>query len=476
MRDMATGRRVVCALAGAAVALAASTAHAQWARLPPRTGDAAAVTINAIRAFPSGVAYGLGLGGVRSADLGTTWTRMTNPPLGSGSSITPSLFWRTDREGFLTGASLPSLPMGIRTAITRTADGGATWTPAEAITLQGSTADLALLQVSTPHFADATNGYVIGWYSSTRGSMGNRAVALRTTDGGRTWAEVASPQTGDSCNVITVAGESVHAFDASNVVASITFSCSAGGARQVVVRSSDAGATWAPVTWVGARHGVLRGAMHFVDAMEGIAVHVDPGTTGARLALARTTDAGRTWTVTEGPASNSSLTGISGVGRTVIAGDLLRRIWRSSDLGVTWTADTLPAGWPSSAGAVVSVAHPSPGVFLACSNVDADCIRDGMGAVPPPVDAGVTDAGVTDAGVSVDVAMTADVVSATDATSVTDVPTMPADVTTVVDAGTSAPPMDEGGCAVGRVGAGRSAGGVLLALGVLIAGRRRRRG
>ena len=156
--------------------------------------------------------------------------------------------------------------------------------------------------------ASATVGLVVG----------DNGLILRSTDGGSSWAEVASgttqPLKSVGCLTATV--------------------CLAGGFDGALLRSVDGGATWSvarlPVTAAGSQ---IRTIARFNDTTAVLAV--DDG-------LWRSADAGLTWTRVYTPIGGSQLgVAFNAAGIGIATG--YDGILRSTDQGMTWGPQSLPA-------------------------------------------------------------------------------------------------------------------------------------
>lgn len=112
---------------------------------------------------------------LRSTDGGLTWTVIVSKQPYSYGSVwfpTPSL-------GFMTGFD------GDVDHLFRSEDHGATWTE---VALPAHPSGRPIFSLAGFHFADTKNGWLVGAAGQKDGGLGNNPLALRTTDGGETWA------------------------------------------------------------------------------------------------------------------------------------------------------------------------------------------------------------------------------------------------------------------------------------------------
>jgi photosystem II stability/assembly factor-like uncharacterized protein len=173
---------------------------------------------------------------------------------------------------------------------------------------------------------------------------GSRARFLRTTDGGATWT-IGAIGRRDSLDF-----RDIHAFDATTAVAISSGEAEKGLAT--IMRTTDGGATWKTVYSTDIK-GVFLDAISFWDRKNGI-VQSDP--VDKKLFLLTTADGGATWTrvdpkgipeMLEGEAafaaSGTAMT-VQGSSNAWIAtgGASVARVFRSTDRGRTWTVTSTP--------------------------------------------------------------------------------------------------------------------------------------
>ncbi len=256
----------------------------------------------------------------RTVDGGRTWTLMPVP----GAE---QLDFR-DIEAFdQNTAYVLSIGAGDKSRIYKTLDGGKTWNA----------------QFTNPDpraFYDA----IAFWDAATGLAMGDpvdgRFTVIRTVDGGRTWVPVAPGN-------VPAALEHDGAFAASGtcLVAQGTRNAwfgTGGGARARVYRSTDQGVTWqvsdTPVGAGTSSAGVF--SIAFADSLHGVAVGGDyRKEQESSDNIARTEDGGKTWTLD----GVSQLRGFRSAvayefgsrGRSVVAAGPAGTDW-STDGGRTW--------------------------------------------------------------------------------------------------------------------------------------------
>ena len=274
--------------------------------------------------------------------------------------------------------------------VLRTTDGGVTWTPQEALhtTRNFYAYGLAFADANTAILSglDANSGAAtilrsvdagLTWtevYTSAFGTLSGylgkpvflnanvglvpaNAQLLRTTDGGATWS-VLQLGTGQWLNeLMALPGGAVlgQGGDPTYVPGAST--------QARLLRSSDGGQTWG--VWGPPTSGTLLqylGGMSFVDDLTGMAlINAASGGTAARLA--RTTDGGRSWAISDIAGTSGMFSGVTmaadGTG-VAMNGNVLMR---TADAGATWLAVN-----PGTAQGLAAAATPSPGVFVVVGN------------------------------------------------------------------------------------------------------------
>jgi len=166
---------------------------------------------------------------------------------------------------------------------------------------------------------DANNGIAMG------DPVGGKWVILRTSNGGNTWARIATEP-----NQVGTEGGSNHALW---TIGTTHIWYPGNGTASTVYRSTDGGATWAFST--------LPFTAAFTQAIAFINTQVGFVASSGGLA-ARTTDGGVTWTSATFPGTGS-LYGAA-VNGTDFFATRGTTIYRSTDLGVTWTSSYVGSG------------------------------------------------------------------------------------------------------------------------------------
>ena len=254
---------------------------------PQKSGVTA--RLRGVSAVNDNVAWASGAAGtvIRTADGGTTWTRLTVPD-------SARLDFRDVDAIDATTAYLLSIGNGTQSRIYKTTTAGATWT------LQFTNQEEKGF-FDAMAFWDARRGVVMG------DSIAGRFDILRTDDGGRTWARVDAKKlppalanegafAGSGTNVAVLAGG--HAWIGTGA-----------GPRCRVLHTKDFGATWTVVeTPVAATQSSGIFSIAFRDARRGLVVGGDY--TKEREAVdnaAATSDGGETWTAVKGLAGFRSV-------------------------------------------------------------------------------------------------------------------------------------------------------------------------
>jgi photosystem II stability/assembly factor-like uncharacterized protein len=228
---------------------------------------------------------------LHTADGGTTWTAQT-------SGTTNGLYGVSFVDAN-TGTAV-----GSSGTIVHTTDGGSTWTAQTSGTLT------VLVGVS---FVDRNTGTAVG------GDGVDAAIILRTADGGATW----TPQAPGAFPQVALAGVSF--VDANTGMAVGQYICSdaCGYTYATILRTTDGGATWThandnAVQDLVASPSALDGAsLQDASTATVVGMYLDSGCGCYFGLIARTTDAGASWTLQDSGNQVEGLTGVSFVGAEV---------------------------------------------------------------------------------------------------------------------------------------------------------------
>lgn len=293
-----------------------------------------------------GTAFAVGERGdiLVTTNSGTTWTRQDSH---TGNSLL----------GIAAASTSNLIAVGnARTSVT-TATGGATWTVSNQLT----TAEDNLSVAASP-----TNGQLVL-------QAGSNGWIRRSSDGGGTWAVIATPNTealhdvawadatvavavGDNGSIIR-SGDAGLTWTSTNstpgvrlrgVIAPSPQAIFAVGEGGVVLKSIDAGTTWRTLT---SGTTVQLNAVYSADGGTVVAV----GETGTVI---RSTDGGSTWSPSATTPNTRNLQDLgSSDGTTLWAPSGWQEAWRSTDGGVNWSAVKV-TGSPD----LTSVAVAAPGI------------------------------------------------------------------------------------------------------------------
>ncbi len=259
-------------------------AQAGWCWVEPKPHGN---TLRDVQHLGDDVFVAAGGGGtfMRSTDGGATW----NVTFAIGSSVN-GMHFVDESVGFA---------VGDQGFIARTDDGGQTWTP------QVSSVQTTLNDVN---FFDADLGLAVG----------NSNTILRTTDGGASWTPATVSPFG-------------HAYGVSFADADIAVAVGLNGAR---LRSTDGGANWTRLdTPVDVRETRTLRSVTFASDTTGFAVG------GRSNLILRTDDAGLTWANVPGAGGDGScgFEAISLSGANMLAAATCGWIAHSADGGASWT-------------------------------------------------------------------------------------------------------------------------------------------
>lgn len=284
--------------------------------------------IQALHAVNDQVVWAAGNNGVvlRTADGGTTWTRLPAP---GGDSLQ----YRDVHAASATEAWVLSIGNGSASRIYHTTDAGATWA-------------LQFMNRDTTAFFDCLSmnaqGHAVVFGDASNTPDGRRTNVLRTENGGQTWtllAPSAVPTPLQDEGAFAASGQCVVHGDSSTVYVAT----GAPGAR--LFRSRNGGKTWAVENTPFVR-GTAAGltGMAFQTALSGIVVGGDINqlrTDTSTAVVGITTDGGRTWEMRKRPPVRGALAGIvwvPGAGSLTAVVSGYAGAAYTYDAGLSWTA------------------------------------------------------------------------------------------------------------------------------------------
>lgn len=295
------------------------------------------------------VATGPGASSVHTSDGGATWTTL----VGAQSNLKAVAF------------AGKSTVVVLGEAIQRSLDAGKTWGPTSPIAL------VALPPINALRYADPLVAVAVGGDSSA-------PLITRTTDGGATWTGV-GPPTNDVLVGVDFASPTIGAAVGAGVIlrtvdAGVTWTVVSSvqsrrlfgvrfaspkvgvavGRQGLVLRTDDAGATWTPSASLGS---ASLTAVTFGSATTGIIGDEGGG-------ILRTTDAGLTWSPVAAAGTGSTVASIDFADASaVVAVGSYSNIRRSADGGVTW-ATVVAADLFAPGGNAVRFASPTLGYIV----------------------------------------------------------------------------------------------------------------
>lgn len=216
--------------------------------------------LNKVFITETGLHYALGAKGTfaKSTDGGMQWSINSQVGLPDASlayrELRTGYFLNSD-TGFAAGSVVLNNVQGI---VSKTTDGGATWTNYQYNDTSGS--------VNGMHFINSNTGFICG---------GTRVRVHKTTDGGVTWSDISNGLSG------TNTYNAVFAVDENNIY--LAFS------TRRLYYTSNGGTNWSIITLPGTTGGNTVTDVYFKDASTGYAC----GTTNY---FAYTTNGGANWT------------------------------------------------------------------------------------------------------------------------------------------------------------------------------------
>ncbi|GAA1912381.1 oxidoreductase [Nocardioides hwasunensis] len=212
------------------------------------------------------------------------------------------------------------------------------------------------------------------WVTGESLTDGGVARVFRTTDRGRTWADVSpADSAGLSFRDVEVHGKVAHVL------------AIGPGEASRIYRSTDGGATWTEAFRNTDEKAFYDCMAFYGNGRRGLAVS-DP--VEGKLRILSTDDRGRSWSVLPsrgmpatadefGFAASGDCLVTSGTSAFIITGGAKSRVLRSDDRGLTWkaTASGIPAG-ESAGGFAGAFASPRHGIVVGGDFADAGNTED----------------------------------------------------------------------------------------------------
>ena len=242
------------------------------------------------------IGYTCGLSGtiLKTFDGGNSWY-LSNSGVAQSNTFYAIYFIDINR-GFVVGNNGSAF---------KTLDGGSNWI---ALNLPGNPSHLRSVA-----FADASLGYIIG-----------DGKAYQTLNGGSSWTEITATLTSQA-GIATTDLQSSEIYFITDQIGFILL-------QSRLLRTDDAGATWAVINVPGA---AALYDLDFIDDLTGFVCGIGTG-------LYKTTDSGLTWAKLDVLGSNT-LTTVKFYNATsgYVAGSD-GKIYQSTDAGATWTLEPTP--------------------------------------------------------------------------------------------------------------------------------------
>ncbi len=238
---------------------------------------------------------------MKSTDGGDTWllSQAGAPDQSSTGGLSKRNLltgWFFDANTGIAAGQTEVTQSGLKSVVSKTTDGGLTWSIKDVNANAGST-------IYDLYFINSTTGFLCG---------GTNAKAYKTTDQGETWTELSS--------VPDYTYNSVYAFDANKIIL--------GSLSRRIVKSTDGGASWTEEEITSANSNTTFTDIYFKDANTGYI-------TGEPNFFGYSTDGGTTWT----KSNSSSVRGQKAIvydnGTVWTCGDF-QYLYKSSNNGVTW--------------------------------------------------------------------------------------------------------------------------------------------
>ena len=235
----------------------------------------------------------VGVGGTSawSDDAGLTWT--------SVSSIATNDFL----YGVCARSSTTAIAVGNPGAVWSTSNSGASWT-----------------KITGPNNTDTLNA-VAALTTSNLIAVGNAGTVWTSSNGGSSWVKITGPNATDSLRAV-VALSSTTAIAVSTV-----------GAQW---KTTNSGANWVRTTVGAGGHYLTK-----LYKLDDNTILAGGSANATSTVILRSTDAGASWQTTTIPNTTTNLQGFAALSATeVIAFGYLGTIWRSKDAGLTWSVDS----------------------------------------------------------------------------------------------------------------------------------------
>jgi hypothetical protein len=292
-----------------------------------------------------------GSGGAAWQKIGDVASIAGGLPAATGGWILASVYFLNATDGW---AGFDTAGQTAQVAVSRTTDGGATWTYTQLPTKAFTTTVPTLSQL---RFTSPLSGWaVLNTYSS--GCVLGNAELLRTSDGGVTWSTVGALPAG--CGWVAFVGPKDGWFTREGAVTH-------GGSGPWMWSTSSGGDTWQPATISPtscASQAFLSPASAFPPSDQNAVVDAagNAATVGCGGVLS-SSNLGKTWSLHRGPLASSSAQLAAGsptnwieVDASAATGD---NVATTNDAGKTWHRATIAIGAPNSSSAEGLALSPS---------------------------------------------------------------------------------------------------------------------
>jgi photosystem II stability/assembly factor-like uncharacterized protein len=238
---------------------------------------------------------------MKSTDGGDTWLLAQagapdNSTTGGLSKRNLTTGWFFNANTGIAAGQFQVGESGFKSVISKTTDGGLTWSLKDVNSIAGSS-------ITDFYFINSTTGFLCG---------GTNAKAYKTTDQGETWTELSS--------VPDYSYYSIFAFDANNIIL--------GSFPRKIVKSTDGGSSWSEEEISSADANTSFTDILFKDANTGYI-------TGEPNFFGYSTNGGATWTKSNSSSVRGQKTIVYDNGTVWTCGDF-QYIYKSTNNGVTW--------------------------------------------------------------------------------------------------------------------------------------------